>query len=373
MALIPCPECGRMVSPNAEECPSCGAPVKELYGRQINSSEEEKEETQLGIEQSLPTTDTLVHTPEPSFEIEEQKESQDVEQDEQHVSPIETQSNAAQEKTEKKHRSWILILVIVGVLLLAGGVGFWFYRTNVYLPAKRDAEAARFYVLAESLKMRSSPEFDADYNKIGTYPYGTEILVYDSVKSGTEPYIYGKYAVKDVNGKMIKDKCVEGYMSYYYMANKADFFLLNSIFGNEDARDMLSEVRYKRALLNYFKQHHYRGNISCEKMIEYGIYPNNTSVERWQVFCHFKKAKSNNVYRSRKFRKDSKFTDLAVIIKNIDSGERRLLYFVFDDDESYRLLLEQPAPSSGSMRDGTLKLKELRDGTYRVEVEYANY
>ena len=30
MALIPCPECGRMISPNAVECPACGAPVKEL-------------------------------------------------------------------------------------------------------------------------------------------------------------------------------------------------------------------------------------------------------------------------------------------------------------------------------------------------------
>ena len=33
MALIPCPECGRMVSPNAEECPGCGAPLKELLFR----------------------------------------------------------------------------------------------------------------------------------------------------------------------------------------------------------------------------------------------------------------------------------------------------------------------------------------------------
>lgn len=28
MALIHYPECGRMVSPNAEECPGCGAPIK---------------------------------------------------------------------------------------------------------------------------------------------------------------------------------------------------------------------------------------------------------------------------------------------------------------------------------------------------------
>lgn len=274
--------------------------------------------------------------------------------------------------TGKKHSSWLLILVIVGVLLLAGGVGGWFYYTNVYLPAKKDAEAARFYVLAESLKMRSSPEFDADYNKIVSYPYGTEIIVYDSVKSGVEPYIYGKSAIKDAHGKMIKDKCVEGYMSYYYLANKADFFLINSIFGNEDARKMLSEVRYRRALLDYFKQHHYRGNITSEKMMECGICTNDISAERWQVFCRYEKAKSNNVYRSRKYRKDSKYLDLAVIIKNIDSGERRLLYFVFNDDESFRLLLEQQVPHTGYMKDGTLRLIESGYGFYSVLVDYEN-
>ena len=328
-------------------------------------------------EQVVPTVNAPVHPTEPPLQTTNPSEAMvdgknSEKSEEQGVLSEEAQANTVPEEAKKKRHSLTLILVIAGIVLLAGGVGFWFYRTNIYLPAKRDAEAARFYVLAESLKMRSSPEFDADYNKIGTFPYGTEILVYDSMMSCVEPYIYGKYVVKDAHGKVIKDKCVEGYMSHYYMANKADFFLLNGIFGNEDARKMLSEVRYKRALLNYFKQHHYRGYFSSEKMAECGVTDNYSSAERWQVFCRYEKAKSNNVYRSRKFRKDSKFTDLAVIIKNIDSGERRLLYFVFDDDESYRLLLEQPVPATGYMKDRTLKLKELSDGTYCVYVEFEN-
>ncbi|MBO4307052.1 MAG: hypothetical protein J5848_01930 [Bacteroidales bacterium] len=39
MALIPCPECGRMVSPNAEECPGCGAPLRELLFRPAEEKE----------------------------------------------------------------------------------------------------------------------------------------------------------------------------------------------------------------------------------------------------------------------------------------------------------------------------------------------
>ena len=111
--------------------------------------------------------------------------------------------------------------------------------------------------------------------------------------------------------------------------------------------------------------------INIEK---YGISNNYSTAERWQVFCKYEKAKSNNVYRSRKYRKDSKYADAAIIIKNIDSGERRLLYFVFDDDETSHLLLEQNVPSNGYMKDGTLKLKRsdeyMNYGEYFVDVEY---
>ena len=281
-----------------------------------------------------------------------------------------SQSSAATKTTtpSRKQSNKGIVAIIIVLLLVAVAAGGWFYYSNVYLPHKRDAEAPRYYVIAPSINMRSSPEFEMDNNKIGSFPYGTEIIIYDSVKTGLKPYLYGKYAPRDAKGKVIKDKVVDGYLAYDYMATKADFFLLNCIFGNEDARKMLSESRYKKALLSYFKQNHYIGNISREKMVEYGIDPGAT--QRWQVFCRHEKAKSNNVYRSRKYRKDSKYTDLAVIITNINSKERQLLYFVFDDDESFHLLTEQSAPYSGYMKDRTLKLLRAGDGGYYVDVEY---
>ena len=52
MALIPCPECGRMVSPNADECPECGAPVTALLNhscgdQEAPTTEQEKAEPQI--------------------------------------------------------------------------------------------------------------------------------------------------------------------------------------------------------------------------------------------------------------------------------------------------------------------------------------
>ncbi len=365
MTLIPCPECGRMVSPNADECPNCGAPIKELLANQ-------EIDTPVDNQRSVPVTSSN----EPPLPQKEQAPEKAIVDKSEGEGPAHPQAapaknaaiNPPHQKTEKKKAPKGIILLIIGLLLLVGGVGFWFYYTNVYLPEKRDAEAPRYYVIAPSINMRSTPEFEIDNNKIGSFPYGTEIIVYDSTKTGLKPYLYGKYAPIDAKGKVLKDKVVEGYLAYDYMATKADFFLLNSIFGNDDARKMLSESRYKKALLDYFKKKQYKGNISRDKMIEYGINPNAT--QSWQVFCRHEKAKSNNVYRSRKYKKDSKYTDLAVIIKNINSNERRLLYFVFDDDESFHLLLEQPAPYSGYMKDRTLKLMSMDNGRYYVDVEY---
>lgn len=370
MALIKCPECGRMVSPNAEECPGCGAPVKELISQQQNQAEAEKNEITTEDTEKVHEEETyapaIQEEPTKIPFLEPQAASNSVEPETQSSKSIIEEMDADKKKGIP---TWGIVIIIVALLLLAGTVGGLFYYKNVYLPKKRDAEAPRYYVMAQNLNMRSTPEFEADYNKIASFPFGTELLIYDSVKNATKPYMHGKYAPMDARGKVMKDKCVEGYVSYNFMLPKADFFLLNSIFGNDDARTMLAEARYKRALLSYFKSEGFRGDIDAAKMSEYGII-GLSSAPRWQVFCRHEKAKSNNVYRSRKYRKDSKYTDLAVIIKNLETQERRLLYFVFDDDESFRLIHEQSAPCEGYMKDKTLKLETDDYGCYYVDVEY---
>ncbi len=47
MALIKCPECGKEISTNAEECPNCGLPIKEL-------EENTKKHTTKALNQSIP-------------------------------------------------------------------------------------------------------------------------------------------------------------------------------------------------------------------------------------------------------------------------------------------------------------------------------
>ncbi len=62
MALIPCPECGRMVSPNAEQCPGCGAPIKELLEHIAETSSEK----QTDVTTNPPDVETSNDAPEPA-------------------------------------------------------------------------------------------------------------------------------------------------------------------------------------------------------------------------------------------------------------------------------------------------------------------
>ena len=262
-----------------------------------------------------------------------------------------------------------LLLLAIALIVIAGVVGGGIYWYNVYIPAKRDAEAPRYYVISSSLKVRSNTFFDGDANIVGTVSYGTELIVYDSVPG---EYFLCKFAPLDAKGKVIKEQVLEGYVHYDYVLPKNDFFLLNSIFGNDDAKEMLSETRYKKALLEVFKKNNYIGGLTEEQAGRYGFSYDllQNKNGRFQVFCRNKKAKNNNVYYSRQYRKYSKYTDVAIQLNNLDvSNERLLLYFAFDDDETPRLLVKRRMYNKGYMKDGTLKLYETH-GDYWLTVDF---
>ena len=50
MALLKCPDCGKMVSPRVENCPFCGCPSKFFAQEGENISENSKEEERIDKE-----------------------------------------------------------------------------------------------------------------------------------------------------------------------------------------------------------------------------------------------------------------------------------------------------------------------------------
>ncbi len=250
--------------------------------------------------------------------------------------------NTSNPLPDKKKSNAFLYIILTVLFLLLSGVGGYLYYDMVYLPQKIDREAPRFYTMADKVVLRSSRSSGADFNKLASLPFGTELITYER---DTE---WSKVKVKAPNSD---DNDKEGFVASPFTLNKSDFFLLNSIFGNQDTREVVVTSKCRLALLNYFKANKLIGKIDAQERTDAGIdiLPNNSN--QWQVVGRPKNAKQNIYLFKRLYNKNSQFTDFAVIITNIVTGERRLLYFYFDDDETPHLLAEQPAPQEGFIKD----------------------
>ena len=312
-----CPECGTKREKEEKKCPECGATIDDNStfcsecGAQLNN-------------QSIP-------------QYENQQQPAMLEQ------PIdEIVQNAVVVEEDTKKKPWGLIGLIVGLIVLASAVGGYFYYDNVYLPEKIDREAPRYYTMANAVVLRSSKSSGADYNKIGSLPYGTELITYEQDSE------WSRVKVSSVNAEGTKQ---EGFVASSLLLSKSDFFLLNSVFGDQESKENVFTTKCRLAVLNYYKTRGYIGKIDDQLRMESGIPTTPDSDNQWQIFCRPKEVKPNNVLFKRLYDKNSRFTDFAVIIKNIVSGERKMLYFYFDEDETPHFLSEQDAPSEGYIKD----------------------
>ena len=77
---------------------------------------------------------------------------------------------------EQQRRSPLIWLVPVLVLLFCAVIGGYFYYNKVYLPAKIDREVPRYYTISNMTNLRSSKSAGAEYNKIGSIPFGSELI-----------------------------------------------------------------------------------------------------------------------------------------------------------------------------------------------------
>lgn len=228
---------------------------------------------------------------------------------------------------EPTEKSKLPIIIGITGILIALVLGYFFWGKD-YL---RDKNAPRMYSFARSLALRSSPAGGGDYNMVGNIAYGSEVLVYDN---GTE-WINCK-----VNGQ-------EGYASPKYLLNKMDFQELNAILADEDTRTAVNQTRFKKALLSYFRDNNIIGKMDEE--IQKDLYGTLTTKEVWQLFAKAEINVPNTVYFSKKSNQNSKFNDFACIIKNNNTGERKILIFSFDDNESPKLEGEDVAPENGNI------------------------
>lgn len=227
----------------------------------------------------------------------------------------------------------IFIGFALALVLVAGGL-FGYY--NIYLPIKIDKDAPRYFPYAERTFLRSSQVAGINDNKLATLQYGSELIVYE--QSGGWTY------VKNSNGQ-------KGYVASDYLMEKKDFYILNSIWGDRDSRDVVSTAKCRLALLEFYKANRLIGIISPEVWND--EFPDDNLYDYdsgWQIFCLPKKSKYNYVYYARLTNPRSKFTDFCAILRNVNTGDRKIVLFSFDDDETPHIVASCDATDGGLIK-----------------------
>jgi hypothetical protein len=319
------PGCEKEIPSSAIFCPFCGAQQLE----DVQLSEEEKLRKEMNEMQETITllkkalADAQQNSDSSTENLQAIANLQQQLADMQNKNKI-LQNVAKTPHPKKESKNFPASVLTVGLILLfvIGGLVSYFL---FYKPYATDRDALRFYTFATNTFLRSSQESGVDYNKLGMVPYGSELITYN--------YDYEWAEVKWINSQT--GESIKGFISSHFILSEYDFKILNGIWGDDESKEAINTGKCRIALLNYFKEKEYSGS--------------------WQVFSKPKDVKPNTTYYARIINKNSKFTDFAVIIKNVSTGMRKCLLFGFDDDEMPHLVYEEDAPTTGDISNISYK------------------
>ena len=215
----------------------------------------------------------------------------------------------------QKNNFIILLSVLAGVVLAVGGALTYYLW---YVPYAKDRDATRMYVIANDIVLHSSDDSGMASSTTKVIPYGTQTLTYD---------IIGDWAQVKVDGQ-------EGTVAATYLLSTEDFDLLNGAWGNSNVKDCLESTKCRLAILDFYKLVH----------LESG-------ANGWQIYTKEKDMKPNAVYYPRLYDRDSKFTDFMFLVKDNQTGARRLVCYSFEDETEkpiFRFYVD--APDEGDIK-----------------------
>lgn len=253
------------------------------------------------------------------------------------ISPVKKETPSSSIKPQQTVNLKKSKVITPGRLLTAGAIVFVIFimikASNTH-PASnnRDTDENTLYTFADKLALRSSPNTSDNSNIVEILPYGTPLTV------GTKEYEWSEVTFNNT----------KGYVASQFLLSKKEFFELEGIFGNNDAKEVIYNSRCRKALLDYFNTSGIMGNLSPGMQIE--IYGGLQTKEVWQVFTQPKQSKYNTVVYTQVTNPWSEIEDFACIIKNTTTGERRFLLFSFDERDIATLEYESNAPQNGFIK-----------------------
>ena len=235
-------------------------------------------------------------------------------------------------KSSKEKKKLALIYSIIGSILILSIAGIFAYN-KYYVPYKRDKEAARKYIIANTYKLRASRFLnDNDLNIVKSFKYGQEVLVYNEDSEWAEVKIIDKYANNEYTGFFGFPK--------RYLGNKKEFYEIDGIYGNEESRKLITGSYSKTAIINYLHSNNLMTNVPNNIQLE--LYKKIKGDPVWQVYGFPKDSKYNTVVSAKLAGGDN--LCLAVILsKKTNKSNRKLLIFSFDkeDDNKEKLLYSE--------------------------------
>lgn len=209
----------------------------------------------------------------------------------------------------KKKSKWWLWLLLLGVLW--AGYEFWF---KDYM---RDKDAPRTYVYATNLFLRSSKDAESEYNRMGKIPYGSELITYSNMNGWAEVKYDGE----------------TGYVSSDYLMERDDFYLLNGIWGNEEAKEVVMTSKCRKAILDFLK----RSNLQ-------------SGSDAWQIYTKPKEIHPNSVLYPSLNDGYSDFTEFAFILTDNQTKKRKCVLYAFEKDETPVFRHMEDAPDNGDIK-----------------------
>lgn len=210
-----------------------------------------------------------------------------------------------------------VLKVVIPIAILAS-IG-WLMK-GFLLGNEENNQAKKAYVYVSNLYLRSSKETDNLSNHLATLDYGTELI-----KLGSEE----GWAFVDQNGK-------QGYVSSDFLLDFNDFHLLNGVWGNDDAQQIISTSQCRLAVLDYLKKNQLQ-----------------SGTDGWQIYSKPKGMKQNTVLFPRINDGYDYYSDFAFILKNNKTGNRKMVLYSFGANETPIFRYSEDAPTQGDIKSIT--------------------
>lgn len=227
----------------------------------------------------------------------------------------------SKKKTSREKRKLSMIYTLIGSLLILSIAGIFAYN-KYYIPFKRDKEAARKYIIANSYKLRTSRYLnDNDLNIVKSFKYGQEVLVYNEDSEWAEV-------------KIIENNTDNEYVGFFgfpkrYLCNKKDFYEIDGIYGNMESRKLITGSYSKTAIINYLHMNNLMSDVP--KNIQMELYKSVKNHPVWQVNGLPKGSEYNTVV-SAKLADSDDHCLVAIIAEKANKNNRKLLIFSFDEE-----------------------------------------